>query len=565
VFFKILEEKDFKSELLAFPLAGDDTQIKEEHREEFIPIVLRVLYGRLRAKKAGGKKQGGKGVVNARRGLILHHMMELSEMEMRIFFDLVFKDLFTGSNLTTDLFTGSNLTTGQNVFEYILNGGEHVDKTPMQMQACLEMVQVIMSKLGKLLDSSLSYILSVITWLGFTVQKMIAVENLSNLKTVRNNIYSLIATFYNKYTNYTFSESEQKAIFEVFVWKMLDNFESDFIHSSSGLLQLFLAWSKVQSYRQLFLLHHPVNNYRVLENVCKVLIKSTTNQKVTDTILDIIHNLVVEEDVMELDDEDSKKEGALIVLKEMDIILAHFQAWIKTTNENVRNLRKVGIKLDILATIAPHVTNPEEALQFFKQLIILSSSLKKSETVLKVLTITKILMLQISTDEVHSVVSDLIPLFGKFSSRNERLELSFVVENSSKNEASLSFVSEICVELNSYDKRRVEEPDFERRMNLFKKIRDNVKEGKEMSHLELKSVIYNCCFFLKNEEDSSLKTNANALEALNQITKSFKQMHENDTDISKIIIDKICFGEIKTGIKNKDDSVRCDFISFLQN
>jgi len=551
--FKLLEEKDFKSELLAFPLAGDDTQIKEEHRTDFIPIVLRVLYGRLRSKKAGGKAQGGKGTVNARRGLVLQNMMELSEDEMTIFFDLVFRDLFTGSNLAE----------GENVFEYILKGGEHVVKTSMQMQACLEMVQVIMSKLGKLLSSSLSYLLSVITWLGFTVQKLIAAENYSNLKSVRNNVYSLLATFYNKYTSYQFSETEQKAIFEVFVWRMLDNFESDFIHSSSGLLQLFLSWSKTQAFRPLFLQLHPTNNSRVLENVCKVLVKSTTNQKVIDTVLDIIHNLVVEEDVMEVDDDDSTKEGALIILKEMDNILAHFQAWIKATNENIRNLKKVGIKLDILATIAPHVTNPEEALQFFKQLITLSSSLKKSETVLKVLTITKILMVHISNDEVAAVVADLIPLFGKLSSRSERLELSLVVENSSKNEPSLSFVSELCVELNSYDKRRVEEPDFERRMNIFKKIRDNVKEGKEMSNLELNCVIYNCCFFLKNEVDSSLKSNA--LEGLKQITNSFKQMHEKDPTISKIIIDKICFGQIKTGIKHKDDAVRCDFISFLQS
>eukprot|EP00092_Neocalanus_flemingeri_P037576 GFUD01040911.1.p1 GENE.GFUD01040911.1~~GFUD01040911.1.p1 ORF type:complete len:2557 (+),score=666.17 GFUD01040911.1:40-7710(+) len=550
---KLLDEKDFKAELIAFPLAGEDTPIKEEHRADFIPIILRILYGRLRAKKAGGKKQGGKGTVNARRGLILHHMMELSEDEMTVFFDLVFKDLFTGSNLGI----------GENVNEYILNGGDAVDKSSKQMQACIEMVQVIISKLGKLLNTSLTYILSVINWLGFTVQKMIDVENHSNLKSLRNTIYSVLANFYNKYTNYQFTETENQAVFQVFVWKMLENFESDFIHSSSGVLQLLMSWSKTQAYRPLFLLLHPTNNSRVLENVCKVLVKPSTNAKVIDTVLDIIHNLITEDDVMEVDDEDCQKEGALIVLKEMDNILAHFQAWLKATNENIRNLKKVGIKLDILATIAPHVTNPEDALIFFKQLITLSNSLKKPETVLKVLTITKLLMIHIPNDKVTDVVTELIPLFGKLATRDERLELSLVIQNSSKNEPALSFVTELCVELNSYDKRRVEEPDFERRMNIFKKIRDVAKEGTEMTHLELKSVIYNCCFFLKNETDSSLK--ANALEAINTITKVFKIMAEKDSDISKTLIDKICFGQIKTGIKNKDDSVRCDFISFLQS
>ena len=45
------------------------------------------------------------------------------------------------------------------------------------MQACTEMVQIILAKLGKLLShNSLRYLLSVITWLGSITQKLILVE-----------------------------------------------------------------------------------------------------------------------------------------------------------------------------------------------------------------------------------------------------------------------------------------------------------------------------------------------------------------------------------------------------
>ena len=101
-------------------------------------------------------------------------------------------------------------------------------------------------------------------------------------------------------------------------------------------------------------------------------------------------------------------------------------------------------------------------------------------------------------------------------------------------------------------------------MNLFRKIREFVKDDREMSLIELSSVVFNCCFFLKQvEADSSLR--ANSLEALNSLSKIMLRMSEKDANISKVLIDKICLDHIKNGVKNKDDSVRADFITFLQS
>jgi U3 small nucleolar RNA-associated protein 20 len=93
---RLIDEKQFKSELLAFPLGEETTDIKPEHRADLMPVLLRLLYGRMRAAKAG-KKHGGRGAIQGRRALIMHHMLALPEQEVRYFFNLVFEDLFTGS------------------------------------------------------------------------------------------------------------------------------------------------------------------------------------------------------------------------------------------------------------------------------------------------------------------------------------------------------------------------------------------------------------------------------------------------------------------------------------
>ena len=303
------------------------------------------------------------------------------------------------------------------------------------------------------------------------MQAAIDKENTSPLRSLRNTVYATLATFYTKFDSYKLAEEEQEAVSKIFLWRILPVFETDFIHSSSGLLHLLLAWSKDSNRRELFQLSHPETKIGVLQTICKVLNKSTTNVKVVDSVLDIIHNLVKEED--NNDDEDeamtegTKTTGGIeIVLTEMEVILTHFGAWIQATNANLKSLRRVGVKLDILACLAPYVTNSSTALELFKQLIILSGSLKKSESVTKVLMISKQLMVHVAKDKVNEVVVDLVPFFGKLTNRLERKELGLILENAATLEPSLAFVAEICIELNAFDKRRMEEPDFERRMEV---------------------------------------------------------------------------------------------------
>ena len=364
------------------------------------------------------------------------------------------------------------------------------------------MLQVILSKLGKLLSpASLSYLLSILLWLAAVTQAQIDLHSSSPLRSLRNTLFSTLAGFYTKNDCFEPSVQEQEAVEQVFLWRLLGSFETDFIHSSSGLLVLLLAWSRDKRTRPVFLKRHPDSGAGVLATLCRVLNKPTTNVKVVDSVLDIVHNLVREEEPEEGGEveEDERKEQVDVVLVEMETILVHFGSWIRAANANLKAMRKVGIKLDILACIAPYITQPDTALELFRQLVILSNSLKKSDTVIKVLAISKLLMVHIEKDKVKDVVVDLVPFFGKMTNRKERAELGQIFENSAVSDPSLELTARICVELNSFDRKRMEEPDFERRMAIFKRVRDELKQGGGLGELELTAVIYNCSYYLKYE------------------------------------------------------------------
>ena len=171
---------------------------------ELLPVILRILYGRMRSVKSG-KKAGGKAQVSARRGLVLHNLMVLPEQELQQFFNLVFKDLFDAGQADSDLFC------------HVVSGGALPVRGSQQMQACVEMVQVILSKLGKLLSpTSLSYLLSILVWLAAVTQAQVDLHSTSPLRSLRNTLFSTLAGFYTKNDGFEPSVKEQEAVEQIF-------------------------------------------------------------------------------------------------------------------------------------------------------------------------------------------------------------------------------------------------------------------------------------------------------------------------------------------------------------
>ena len=240
--------------------------------------------------------------------------------------NLLFQELYSGG-----------VEEGGDVYQYILEGGAAPKKSMKQLQACIELLQAVMLKLGKLMKDNLEYIFQTILWIGFIVAD--SSTKALGYKAVRNSVYSQMSTFFAKFTQFTVPERGMDAVYRIFVWKPLENFDKDYIHSPTGLLQLILCWSKEPIYRKHLVPTHPTSNVRILENVVKVLLKSTTANKVVDTVLEVFSNLVTaEEDGMETEEESV---GVGIALKELDTLLVHFDDWIKAGNQDAKKLKKV--------------------------------------------------------------------------------------------------------------------------------------------------------------------------------------------------------------------------------
>ena len=175
-----------------------------------------------------------------RRTQILHYIMDLSEDHIRYFLSIIFHELYTDCDMD-----------GLSVFEYILAGKSAPSKECSQLQAILDTTHAIVAKLGHLMDKNLGYILETIVWIGYIVDSACkSTGKVSVYKTVRNSVYALLSTFYAKFPTFAYTQQIDGAVFKAFVWQSLENFDRDFIHSPSGLLQLVLTWSRERSYHR---------------------------------------------------------------------------------------------------------------------------------------------------------------------------------------------------------------------------------------------------------------------------------------------------------------------------
>ena len=159
----------------------------------------------MRAAKRG-KKDGGKGAISARRNLILHTLLDLSEDNIRYFMDLCFGELYTGSDIKNN----------DDVYQYIQSGGKAPAKNVKELQAHIEMIHAIIGKLGQLMEMNLGYVLRTIVWIGYIVDELNKTSGkVVGFKAVRNSVYAKLSLFFSKFNGFVYTPSAEETIFKV--------------------------------------------------------------------------------------------------------------------------------------------------------------------------------------------------------------------------------------------------------------------------------------------------------------------------------------------------------------
>ncbi|XP_063423263.1 small subunit processome component 20 homolog isoform X1 [Mytilus trossulus] len=564
-FERLLDDKSFKNEIVAFSLDAESSVVKEEHREELMPVLMRILYGKMLSKT--GKDSSGKSKSNFRRTIVFRFIMGCQSKEICVFLDMVFSSF--QSYVSEDPL---------NLVQNIIADLDLSSVTPMRkMSGCLHSVELVISKLSHRMEDYLDSLLKIL--LGVLSTSMTCLERrddmsptvVSLLKNIRNMGISTITQFFEEFINYKFTEREIEAVFTVAVWPQLSKLTYEGIHQPTPLMKLFNLWSQHSRYYLLLVkLKGDDNTNFPLVNIFKLLNEQEASFDIKQYIVQIVYNLLVsEEDTPPLDvgscfygnlKQDTQDEvhlGMKLLVPHVPAILSHIQSTVVGVKLKDKHLTK---ELEILSRLSEFVTDQSQCSTLVTLLLpFLSEGLFRSQKIENDILKSVRNLLKI-VDNKQDFFRSICKLCGHIQSRHGRTLVCSILEVISSGDENLEKIASVVTELNSWDPKRLEEPDYLRRLAGFREINSTIKSMTTLDTRFLHAVLVNCCFFIKMVDDLSLRDNAS--NCLVVMVKQFSSV-EYDQDVYRDIIAQSLVPEIKKGVKNKDENIRHEFILLL--
>lgn len=573
--YSLVDEKKFKNELASFRIDKETTVVQSDHRKDLIPLVLRIVHSKMMAKT--GLRTGGKASGQLRRSLVLRFLAGCHEEEMIKFIHMSFKYYadFVQEDVTAMV---EDIIKNINLEKYI---------PPKRLQSSLNLLLVILEQFGGLMGNELlSYLLKILLIVGsfilgaFEQNSVVHAGYLSSLRNIRTMCQTIVGRFFNRFEKYPWTDKEINAVFNVFIWPWLDKFTMEGIHSPTASLKLFHQWAMNPRYFILLVKHQKNNpNIFVLPEIIKLLLAPKVHPSVTNTILEMLEKLLL----LKPDEEDTAcalklkdvvpiadnilqrlkiseiNYGSCILLPFVPDILERFKRKLSHKSKGVNHK-----ELFIMSRISELVWEPQTCNIVLS--LVLPMAVKKAsgsvsdETILQMVQTIYNLIKTVEEPQKH--LRKLAPLFCEVKSTQTRKLLCDVLKtiSESSSDENVKTAFKVVRELNAFDKKWLDQPDFDRRQDAFKLIGELIKSDEIKFELGA-IIIYNCFYLIRNENDLALRESSRS--CLRNIIPHLVGKYKSSQSDKDHLINDICFPVIRKGFKSRNEHYRHEAISLL--
>ncbi|XP_067207673.1 small subunit processome component 20 homolog isoform X2 [Linepithema humile] len=589
--YNLINEKNLKNELTRFKLDQESNMIEEEHRENLIPIVMRIIYAKMMTKT--GVRTGGKASGYTRRKIILRFLSGTQEKEMIVFIKMAFRSFKSYTLLETD--------EAFNLQQYIENIINTIDLNnvvpPKRMQSTVNLLAIIIEQFGgkmstELLPRLLRILICILAEVTGILQRSEEVYSgyLPVIKNVKTSCINMLARFFTHFEDYNWQQHEMNALYHVAIFPWLHKLPMEGIHSPTALLKLFMAWGQNSRYYPLFM-RHQENDKSIspLPYIMQLLLNPKTHQSVVNAIMEIVEKMLTlqdygccNEDAMQVDVqflplipvltnllEVEKKVsssginyGSAILLPYVPHILQFIKNRFKGFNKGVNKT-----ELIILSRISEFVADAETCEMLLK--LLLPILIKKAtfgnneEVITKLLTTVTNLIKIVDKPETHvRSIAPLASLLSDLSTRKLFLLLySIIAERSSEEfHETMTRDCDILTMLNAWDYKWIDQPDFQKRLDAFGKISTMVEKNTITLEFGV-IVIHNCFYFLKTESDLAIKDCSG--QCLKLVVSKLAKENKSNTLNRRYLMDDTILALTRKGITSKNETVRLQSIALL--
>ncbi|XP_047431848.1 small subunit processome component 20 homolog isoform X2 [Mugil cephalus] len=573
---RLLDDKHFKDEIVHFNISEETGVVDASHRDRLIPLLMRILFGRLRTK-AGSRFQG-KATASSRSSIILRFLAGCQAEELGMFIDLLLEPVSHHSQ-------GSCLAAVEKAVAETDLGAV----LPLGRQhSLLNIINVVIHKLGHLIHMYLPKVLQILLCVTSSVSTILDSRDqlkpgcISPLKNLRRLGILRIQDFFDGFDSYNFTPDEIDAVFHGVVWPQVCRLPTESTYSPTPLLKLIQVWCKDARFFPLLAKQRPGRpDCGILLNVFALLSAKNASPATIAMVMGIAEFLATAQDFVASEAEseisvngsvfpqpeeasvvtaDSLSQGSRLLLPHISTLL-HYLSGVVRNTERLKKKKfraQVARELNILSKVSRFVTDKEQSSVLISLLLpYLQKGHNPQETEIDILATIQNLLRQCM--QPSDFLRPLTKLFSVIHNKLPRQALTNVFQTLSDLDPSLTYITDLAAKLNAFDSRHLDEVYFDVRLTAFQ---DAARRVRDMQTLDLDyiSTIMHNCFHTYEIGDMSLADNATL--CLSAVITQLAVVGPGE-QIYRDVVQHTILDAVLKGLRSKTDSVQHEYTTIL--
>ncbi|KAK4229174.1 small subunit processome component 20 [Podospora fimiseda] len=544
----LLDEARFKNELTV--LFQGDNKIQPNHRAEFMPVLLHLLYGRSISKK--GAASGRHGLHATRLAII----RQLDTDDMGSFLDIA---LGTLRNI--------RIVNDRGLKESVF---AHEILPPRKQVGLLNMVESVINELGTAVSSYMEPIVNAVLFCLISACRQVGggtgdqdaeeeseeIQNASLYKVIRTTALKSLCKLFQNDQGFDWTPYKEAMIKEI-ISPRIEKLPIETTQGVSATWKLLGTWSVLPKPAMFFTLDE-----RILPKIVETLGIEKTRDEVKVFALGVLKSLIGLAQAPAAESEFNELIKSELLDPNIDLILKEISSLLRDQPDIGRDL--LGSAVETVVAISPIVETSSSVQDIVEiSTFLLNQPSRKVSPKIKssiLLILKKFITLggiQGNPELKAKVYSTISSLFGYFKDRENRQMLAQVLGVFSLNEPWAQEVAEICRDLNSYQERRLDEPDYTIRLAAFNAITKDRDEPFTVD--QWMPLVHNLLFYiLQDEEFGVLSTNsADGLCKFISATES-AWSGPTQTEFVNVIL-TVILPAIYAGAREASETVRREF------
>ncbi|XP_071756588.2 small subunit processome component 20 homolog isoform X1 [Centroberyx gerrardi] len=573
---RLLDDKHFKEEIVHFNISEERAVVDALHRAQLIPLLMRILFGRLRSK-AGSKFQG-KASAASRSSIVLRFLAGCQSQELGMFIDLLLEPVRLHGQGPC-LAAVERAVAGTDAGAVLPLGRQH---------SLLNIVNVVIHKLGHLIHDSLPKVLQILLCVTASVSTILDTREqlkagcISPLKNLRRLGILRIQDFFDGFDSYSFSPDELDAVFQAVVWPQVCRLPTESPYSPTPLLKIIHLWSKNARYFPLLAKQRPDHpECDVLLNVFALLSAKNASPATVAMVMDMAESLATAADFVASESEaelsvngcvfpqpaegalitaDSLTQGSRLLLPHISTLLHYLSGIVRNTDRLKKKKFRVQVarELNILSKVSRFVSDKEQSSVLISLLLpYLQKAKNPPETEIDILATVQNLLRQCL--EPSAFLRPISKLFSIIHSRLPRQALTSLFQTLSDLEPSLAYITNTAAKLNAFDSRHLDEIYFDVRLSAFQDATRHIKDMQTLDMDYISTIMHNC-FHTYEIEDMSLGDNATL--CLSAVITQLAAVGAGE-QAYKDIVQHTILDAVHKGLRSKKDSVQHEYTTVL--